>query len=64
MADEFEDMDLSRDPLDVCYIDYLLLLQDLDRHLLPSWNVDRAFHLPERPLPQRLPCFNPHVPIT
>lgn len=55
VADELQDVDLPRDALHVRHVHDLLLLQDLDRHLLARGDVRRRLHLPERPLPQRLP---------
>ncbi len=48
-------MQLSRYSLDISYILDLILLQDLYGHWLPSVLVDGLLHLPERPLPDRLP---------
>lgn len=54
MPHQLQDMDLPTDSLHVGYIDDFILLQDLDRHLLPCHGMSRQFHLPKCALPDRL----------
>jgi hypothetical protein len=64
VPDEFEDVDLPRNPLHIRHVDYLLLLQYLYRHLFARGDVGRRFHLPESPLSQRFPWISRKVPMT
>lgn len=54
MADQFEDVYLTGNTLDVRNVHDLFLLQHLHSHLLTRPLVDRQLHLPERALAQRL----------
>lgn len=54
VANQFEDVYLAGDTLDVRNVHYLLLLQHLHCHLLTRPLVDCQLHLAERALAQRL----------
>ncbi len=55
VPDQFEDVQLSGDALDIGDVLYLVLLEDLDRHWLARVPVDRLLHLAESAPPDRLP---------
>ena len=64
VTNQFKDMNLSRNTFDVCHINNLLFLQNLDCHFLPSREVHSRLNLPKSPLSQRLSCLFRCVPIT
>lgn len=47
VSDELQDLDLPRDSLDIALIDYLVLLEYLDRNLLLRGQVHCQEDLPE-----------------
>jgi hypothetical protein len=53
---DLEDADLASHPLHVGLLHDLLLLEDLDGHLLLGRDVDAQLDLPEGSLAQRLAC--------
>ena len=52
MADEFEDMYFSSNPLHICHIHYSILFQNFDCNFLPGWNVGGQFNFPKSTLSQ------------
>ena len=56
VPDDLQDVDLSGHSLHVRHVRDPVLLQDLHGHLLSRQNVRAQSHLPERSLPDRLPC--------
>ena len=55
MADEFEDVNLSGNPLNIGNINDLFLYEDLDGHFLAGEGVSGQLDLPEGALPYRFP---------
>ena len=55
MANEFKDVDLSRNPLNIGNIDDLFLDEDLDGHLLACEGVSGQLDFPKGALPNRFP---------
>ena len=60
VADQFEDVQLSRDALNIGYILDFVLLQDLDGHGLAGVPVDGLFDLAKSALADGLPAY-PHA---
>ena len=52
MPDQLQNLNLPRNPLNIALIVDLVLLKDLDGHLLPSRDVDAQLHFPEGSLAQ------------
>ena len=68
MSHDLQDMNLSRDPLNIRLIFDLVFLQNFDSDLLPRQHVSAKPDLAKRPLPKR-PTFiqnlinnNNHLP--
>ena len=55
MANEFKDVDLSRNPLNIGNIDDLFLDEDLDGYLLAGEGVSGQLNFPKGALPDRFP---------
>ena len=50
VANQLQNVDLTRYPLYVCHIHYLLLLEYFHSHLLPCRDVCRRLHFTKSPL--------------
>jgi hypothetical protein len=64
MTDELEDVDLSRDTLDVGNVDYFLFLKDFYCDFLSCWDVDCWFYFTKGAFPKCLSFVGYSVPIT
>lgn len=54
VSNDFQNVDLAADPLYIVDVRDLVLLQDLDGHLLVSKQVDPLFDFTKGPLTERL----------
>lgn len=63
VSKNFQYADLACDPLNVCLLNDLLLLQSLNCHFLLSGQMHPESYLTEGALAEELACFETHIPI-
>jgi hypothetical protein len=62
VAQDLQNVDLACDPFNVCRLDYFVLLQGLNCHLLVGGNVDAQPYFPESALADAFACLTMELP--